>query len=180
MGSTISPKRNAPPFMPKRWGAPACRVYFRLLSIGYFEHRLGARHRVAGGGLVRVARLSRRRSGTRTAGPLDHFAHASADRPRNAPGRLHLGAVVPEYGRVGEGEDDRHRRHDVRSNAALRSIVRRDAGESYEEFLTTLAKASGIGTPTRPIWRGSIANARRRGRMTTGRIRAIPTPRLRR
>jgi transposase len=31
----------------------------------------------------------------------------------------------------------------------LRSIVRRDSGESYEEFLTQLAKASGIGTPTR-------------------------------
>jgi hypothetical protein len=31
----------------------------------------------------------------------------------------------------------------------LRSIVRRDSGESYEEFLTKLAKASGIGTPTR-------------------------------
>ena len=27
--------------------------------------------------------------------------------------------------------------------------MRRDSGESYEEFLTTLAKASGIGTPTR-------------------------------
>src|SRR5882672_9302728 len=37
----------------------------------------------------------------------------------------------------------------LEANAALRSIVRRDTGESYEEFLTTLAKASGIGTPTR-------------------------------
>jgi transposase len=37
----------------------------------------------------------------------------------------------------------------LEANAALRSIVRRDDGESYEEFLTTLAKASGIGTPTR-------------------------------
>jgi transposase len=37
----------------------------------------------------------------------------------------------------------------LEANAALRSIVRRDNGESYEEFLTTLAKASGIGTPTR-------------------------------
>lgn len=27
--------------------------------------------------------------------------------------------------------------------------MRRDSGESYEEFLTTLANASGIGTPTR-------------------------------
>src|SRR6476620_8750102 len=37
----------------------------------------------------------------------------------------------------------------LEANAALRSIVRRDSGESYEEFLITLAKASGIGTPTR-------------------------------
>lgn len=35
------------------------------------------------------------------------------------------------------------------ANAALRSIVRRDTGESYQEFLTTLAQASGIETPTR-------------------------------
>src|SRR5262252_3587310 len=37
----------------------------------------------------------------------------------------------------------------LEANAALRSIVRRDSGESYEAFLTQLAKASGIGTPTR-------------------------------
>jgi transposase len=37
----------------------------------------------------------------------------------------------------------------LEANAALRSIVRRESGESYEEFLTTLAKTSGIGTPTR-------------------------------
>jgi transposase len=37
----------------------------------------------------------------------------------------------------------------LEANAALRSIVRRDTGESYQEFLTTLAEASGIKTPTR-------------------------------
>jgi transposase len=37
----------------------------------------------------------------------------------------------------------------LEANAAMRSIVRRDTGESYEEFLTQLAKATGIGTPTR-------------------------------
>lgn len=37
----------------------------------------------------------------------------------------------------------------LEANAALRSIVRRDTGESYEEFLTGLAKASGLETPTR-------------------------------
>src|SRR5664280_304271 len=37
----------------------------------------------------------------------------------------------------------------LEANAAMRSIVRRDTGESYNEFLTGLAKASGIETPTR-------------------------------
>ena len=37
----------------------------------------------------------------------------------------------------------------LEANAALRSIVRRDTGEKYEEFLSRLAKESGIDTPTR-------------------------------
>ncbi len=37
----------------------------------------------------------------------------------------------------------------LEANAAMRSIVRRDTGESYEEFLKGLAKESGIETPTR-------------------------------
>jgi transposase len=37
----------------------------------------------------------------------------------------------------------------LEANAAMRSIVRRDTGESYEAFLTGLAQASGIETPTR-------------------------------
>src|SRR5713101_5009839 len=37
----------------------------------------------------------------------------------------------------------------LEANAAMRSIVRRDTGASYEEFLVGLAKASGIKTPSR-------------------------------
>jgi transposase len=37
----------------------------------------------------------------------------------------------------------------LEANAAMRSIVRRDTGDSYNEFLTQLAKESGIETPTR-------------------------------
>jgi transposase len=37
----------------------------------------------------------------------------------------------------------------LEANAALRTIVRRDTGEGYQEFLTRLAKESGIRTPTR-------------------------------
>ena len=37
----------------------------------------------------------------------------------------------------------------LEANAAMRAIVRRDTGESYEEFLKGLAKESGIATLTR-------------------------------
>jgi transposase len=37
----------------------------------------------------------------------------------------------------------------LEANAAMRSIVRRDTGESYEEFLLGLGQASGMETPTR-------------------------------
>src|ERR1035441_7469104 len=37
----------------------------------------------------------------------------------------------------------------LEANAALRSIVRRENGETYEEFLKKLAKEAGIETPTR-------------------------------
>jgi transposase len=37
----------------------------------------------------------------------------------------------------------------LEANAAMRSIVRRDNGDSYEEFLRGLANESGIETPTR-------------------------------
>mgnify|MGYP000375871754 CR=1 FL=1 len=37
----------------------------------------------------------------------------------------------------------------LEANAAMRSIVRRDTGDSYQAFLTGLATASGIDTPTR-------------------------------
>jgi transposase len=37
----------------------------------------------------------------------------------------------------------------LEANAAMRSIVRKDTGESYQEFLTQIAKVSGIATPTR-------------------------------
>ena len=37
----------------------------------------------------------------------------------------------------------------LEANAAMRSIVRRDRGEGYQDFLMRLAKESGIETPTR-------------------------------
>lgn len=37
----------------------------------------------------------------------------------------------------------------LEANAAMKSLVRRDTGEAYDEFLERLAKESGITTPTR-------------------------------
>ena len=37
----------------------------------------------------------------------------------------------------------------MEANAALRTIVRRDNGESYRAMLTRMAQESGIETPTR-------------------------------
>jgi len=37
----------------------------------------------------------------------------------------------------------------LEANAAMRSIVRKDTKQNYSDFLTDLAKASGIETPTR-------------------------------
>src|SRR3954463_4149326 len=48
----------------------------------------------------------------------------------------------------------------LEANAALRSIVRRDTGERYEEFLTRLARESGIETPTREQLRAELIRQR--------------------
>ncbi len=51
----------------------------------------------------------------------------------------------------------------LEANAAMRSIVRRGTGDSYQEFLVGLAKSSGIKTPTRE----ALARLDRRRRKRT-------------
>ena len=59
------------------------------------------------------------------------------------PNLLDLSTLAPDRPTVGiDGTT-------LEANAALRSIVRRDTGDTYQEFLTKLAQASGIATPTR-------------------------------
>ena len=68
----------------------------------------------------------------------------------------------------------------LEANAALRSIVRRDTGESYQDFLTELAQASGIETPTRADLARIDRKRKKKARTTIGPIRTIPTRRSRR
>jgi hypothetical protein len=65
----------------------------------------------------------------------------------------------------------------LEANAALRSIWRRDTGDSYHDFLTKLARASGIDTPTRADMARLDRKRKKKARTTTARIRTTLTPR---
>ena len=65
----------------------------------------------------------------------------------------------------------------LEANAALRSIVRRDTGEGYQEFLTKLAQASGIETPTRAnVHVPGVTNRPLTARWVTTRVRLVTGP----
>jgi transposase len=66
----------------------------------------------------------------------------------------------------------------LEANAALRSIVRRDSGETYEEFLTRLAQASGIETPTRAALARLDRKRPKKGRNTDWRHPHDPDARI--
>jgi len=125
-------------------------VYFRMLLIGFLE-RLESERGIAW--RCQDSLSLRGFLGYRIS--EDTPDHSSLSRIR---GRLSLevhqevfGWVLAVLGRRGliDGKTVGVDSTTLEANAALRSIVRRDNGESYEEFLTRLAKASGIETPTR-------------------------------
>jgi transposase len=61
----------------------------------------------------------------------------------------------------------------LEANAALRSIVKRDSGEAYNEFLGGLAKESGIETPTREQLAKLDRKRPRKGSNEDGKTRII-------
>ena len=111
--------------------------------------RLGTRDRVARDRLVGGPQFCAAGGGRGGARSFDDFADAAPDRPRDAPRGLHLGAATAGGGGLLKGKTVAIDATTLEANAAMRSIVRRDTGESYQEFLTRLAQASGIETPTR-------------------------------
>src|SRR5262245_46916838 len=68
----------------------------------------------------------------------------------------------------------------LEANAAMRSIVRRDTGESYQKFLTRLATASGSRPRAVRRWLASTGDARSGRPMPIGGIPRILMPRSRR
>ena len=123
--------------------------YFRLLLVGYFEG-IDSERGIAWRATDSLAVRSFLRLAVDEA-PPDHSTMARTRRLIEETHRTVFTWVqqrLVEAGRL-TGKTiaiDGTRR---RGNAAMRSIVRRDTGESYQAFLAGLATASGVETPTR-------------------------------
>jgi len=139
-------------FYAEKMGRPSLAPgqYFRLLLLGYFEgldSERGMAWRAADSSGVR-AFLGL----ALTEGAPDHSTIARTRRLIDLDThRAVFTWVVQCLGIAGlvKGKTIAIDATTLEANAALRSIVRRDTGESYHDFLTQLAQASGIETPTR-------------------------------
>ena len=132
-----------------RPGLPPGR-YFRLLLIGYFEG-LDAERAIA----LRAADSFALREFLGLVLPEASPDHSTISRTRRLIDVETHEAVftwllqrLADLGLV-KGKTVGIDATTLAANAALRSIVRRDTGENYQDFLTKLAQASGIETPTR-------------------------------
>lgn len=125
-------------------------VYFRMLLIGYFE------------GIDSERGIAWRCADSRTLSDFLGYGlkestpdHSSLSRIRH---RIDLEAheevftwVLKRLAETGllKGQSIGIDATTLEANAAMRSIIRKDTGEGYLEFLTGLATASGVATPTR-------------------------------
>jgi transposase len=145
-------ERLCKPFYAETLGRPglAPGMYFRLLMVGYFEgidSERGIAWRAGDSlGIRQFLRIA-----------LDEMApdHSTISRTRRLLDEethrlvfVRLLEVLAERGLL-RGRTIGIDATTLEANAALRSIVRHDTGEAYEEFLRRLAQESGIETPTR-------------------------------
>jgi transposase len=141
-GSFYAPVMGRPGLPPGR--------YFRLLLVGYFEgidSERGIAWRAADSLAVRAF----------LGLPLDAAApdHSTISRTRRLiTVETHRQVFTWVQQRLVDAKRLRGKTVGIdattrEANAAMRSIVRRDTGEGYVAFLTRLAEASGIQTPTR-------------------------------
>ena len=125
-------------------------VYFRMLMVGYLEG-IGSERGIA----WRCADSISLRDFLGYGLSKNPPEHSSLSKTRK---RLSVEAHRAVFGRVLEllqetgllsGKTLGVDATTLEANAAMRSIVRRDDGTGYEEWLEQVARASGIGTPTR-------------------------------
>ena len=165
------------PYYAAQMGAPSLPPgrYFRMHMVGYFEgidSERGIEWRCADSlSLREFLRLANRDR-------VPDHSWLSKTRSR-LPHEVHekvfgwVLKLIAEHGLV-KGERIGVDASTMEANAALRTIVRRDSGESYREMLKRMAKESGIETPTAEDLIRLTASARaRRCPTRTGRARPI-------
>src|SRR5208283_5449096 len=139
-------------FYAEKRGRPSLPpgMYFRLLLIGYFEG-IDAERGIAWRANDSLA-LRRFLRGGLDEAPPDHSTISRTRRLIDVETHREvftwvLGVLAAKGLLKGQtlGVDATT----LEANAALRTIVRRDTGEGYQEFLKRLAQESGIKTPTR-------------------------------
>jgi transposase len=145
-------ERVCQPFYAETMGRPglAPGVYFRMQAVGYFEgidSERGMAWRCADSlslrefiGIGLTGAVPDHSTVSRTRRLIDLETHGCVF--------TWMLGVLAEHGLV-DGKTVGVDASTLEANAAMRSIVRRDTGESYTEFLKGLARASGIETPTR-------------------------------
>ena len=139
-------------FYAARMGRPSLRPgrYFRLLFIGYFEGLSSER-----GIAWRVADSLSLRSFLDLAVTEAAPGHSTLSRTRRLIDlETHVAVFTWVLERLADAGLVRGKTVGIdattlEANAAMRSIERRDTGESYEAFVRSLAEASGVETPTR-------------------------------
>lgn len=139
-------------FYAERLGRPSVPpgLYFRLLLIGYFEgidSERGIAWRVADSLTLREFLGL-----TLSEAPPDHSTISRNRRLIDVETHQEVFAwVLSVLGQEGllRGQTIGVDATTLEANAAMKSIVRRDTGEGYSEFLKRLAQESGEATPTR-------------------------------
>jgi transposase len=139
-------------FYAERRGRPSLApgVYFRLLLIGYFEG-IESERGIAWRANDSLALRRFLRVGLDET-PPDHSTISRTRRLMDVETHREVFTwvlgVLAEKGLL-KGQTLGVDATTLEANAALRTIVRRDTGEGYQEFLQRLAQESGIKTPTR-------------------------------
>jgi transposase len=139
-------------FYAEKMGRPSMPpgVYFRLLLIGYFEG-VDSEREIAWRANDSLALRRFLRIGLDEETP-DHSTISRTRRLIDLETHREVFTWVQKVLRAAgllQGKTLGIDGTTLEANAAMRSIVRRDNGEQYEEFLQGLAQAAGIQTPTR-------------------------------
>ena len=145
-------ERECATYYADKMGRPSLppAVYFKMLLIGYFEgidSERGIAWRVADSMALREFLGYAITEGTPEHSTVSRTRRLISLETHHAVFTWVLGVLADA--RLLGGETLGIDATTLEANAALRSIVRRDTGESYQEFLTRLAQASGLATPTR-------------------------------